>query len=64
MEVFMPLSKIEIAKRAERIRAIYRAFLANLVPLRKEQDAIYRGYSEKLEQKKVEEIRKRLRAER
>lgn len=56
----MPLSKAEIAKRAERIRAIYRAFLTKLLPLRKEQDDIFRAYSEKLEQKKVDDIRKRL----
>jgi hypothetical protein len=56
----MPLSKEEIAKRAERIRAIYREFLKRLLPLRKEQDDIFRAYSNKLEQKKVEEIRKQL----
>lgn len=56
----MSLSTFEIAKRTQRIRAIYREFLNKLLPLRKEQDEIYRAYAEKLEQKKVEGIRERI----
>ncbi len=59
----MPLSNLEIAKRAQRIRAIYREFLNKLLPLRKEQDDIFRTYTEKLERKRVEAIRNRLKTE-
>jgi hypothetical protein len=57
----MTFTREQIAERARRIRGIYRAFLAAVTPLRKEQDKILRAYVAGLERKKVERIRSRIR---
>lgn len=56
----MPLSKDDIAKRFEDIKAIYKDFLVKLFPLRKEQDEIIQSYVQGLEEEKLERIRKRI----
>jgi hypothetical protein len=56
----MTFTREQIAERARRIRGIYRAFLAAVTPLRKEQDKILRAYVAELEQKKAERIREQI----
>lgn len=54
------ISKREVRKRAKEIEAIYNEYLAKLAVLKKKQTEIVNQFIKKLEQKKIEEIRKSL----
>lgn len=56
----MPLPKHEIAARAERLKQIYREYLAKLFPLRKERNEIVNAYVERTEAKQEEDVRRRI----
>ncbi len=54
------LTKEEISRRAKRIGAIYDEYLAKLAMLKKQQTEMIDRFIKELEQKKIEEIRARL----
>lgn len=54
------LTKEEIQKRADAIEAIYEAYLVELNNLKQEQSEIINKFMKKLEQKKIDAIRKTL----
>jgi len=54
------MTKEEIQKQVERIEAIYRSYLDQLLELKKKQDKIISDFSEALKNKKLDQLRKSL----
>lgn len=53
-------SKKEIQQKAKEIRTIYNKYLSKLNALKKKQTEIINQFIKELEQKRIEEIRKKL----